>query len=216
MSRRRVITHPTAGHAITNPGIPRTRSEINKLPQPARPPDPGRHPGDGIRPQLATAGITPQDTRLTAPPVGRPPRAALQPRPWLERIKLYRPGLHSDSDDGSLASNESPVGASAGVVTAITGAALQAHRYPDPLAGALRAELAALHGVHPDQIPVGNGSDELIFPLAWAYLAQQGHAVCADPLAHRRDQHARGRRPPDPRAAARLGARPRRDGPHRR
>lgn len=36
------------------------------------------------------------------------------------------------------------------------------------------------------------------------------------PLPHRRDQHARGRRPPDPRAAARLGARPGRDGPHRR
>ena len=49
-------------------------------------------------------------------------------------------------------------------------AALQAHHYPDPLVGALRAELAALHGVHPDQILVGNGSDELIFLLAWAYL----------------------------------------------
>ncbi len=94
------------------------------------------------------------------------------------------------------------------MVTAITGAALQAHRYPDPLAGALRAELAAPHGVHPDQILVGNGSDELIFLPAWAYLAQQGHAVCgADPLPH-----ARGRRPPDPRAAARLGARPGRRG----
>ena len=117
---------------------------------------------------------------------GRPgeparPRSALQPRPWLERIEPYRPGLPADSDDGSLASNESPFGASARVVTAITGAALQAHRYPDPLAGALRAELAARHGVHPDQILVGNGSDELIFLLAWAYLAQQGHAVCADP-----------------------------------
>jgi hypothetical protein len=56
------------------------------------------------------------------------------------------------------ACNESPLGASARVVTAITGAALQAHRYPDPLAGALRAELAALHDVHPDQILVGNGS----------------------------------------------------------
>ncbi len=67
------------------------------------------------------------------------------------------------------------------MVTAITDAASQAHRYPDPLAGALRAELAALHGVHPDDILVGNGSDELIFLLAWAYLAQQGHAVCAAP-----------------------------------
>ena len=111
----------------------------------------------------------------------RPPQAVLQPRPWLEHIEPYRPGLPADSDDGSLASNESPFGASARVVTAITEAALQAHHYPDPLAGALRAELAALHGVHPDQILVGNGSDELIFLLAWAYLAQRGHAVCADP-----------------------------------
>ena len=63
------------------------------------------------------------------------------------------PGLHADSDDGSLASNESPLGASARVVTAITGAALQAHRYPDPLAGALRAQLAALHGVQPRPDP---------------------------------------------------------------
>jgi hypothetical protein len=135
-------------------------------------------PGRRTRPQLATAGITPQNTRLTAPPAGRPPRAATQPRPWLEGIEPYRPGLHADSDEGSLASNESPLCASARVVTAITGAAMQAHRYPDPRAGALRAELAALHGVHPDQILVGNGSDELIFLLVWAYLTQQGHAVC--------------------------------------
>ena len=80
------------------------RADRGRPGQPARPPDPDRHPGDGIRPQLATAGITPQDTRLTAPPAGRPPRAALQPRPWLERIEPYRPGLHADSDDGSLAS----------------------------------------------------------------------------------------------------------------
>ena len=105
---------------------------------------------------------------------GRPPRAALPPRPWLERIEPYRPALRAASDDGSLASNESPLGASARVVTAITGAALQAHRYPDPLAGALRTELAALHGVHPDQILVGNGSDELIFLLAWPTSPSRG------------------------------------------
>ncbi len=108
--------------------------------EPARPPDPDRHPGDGIRPQLATAGITPQDTRLTAP-AAVPPRAALQPRPWLERIEPYRPGLHAGSDDGALASNESPLGASARVVTALTGAALADARGPDhhdPAHGAAR------------------------------------------------------------------------------
>lgn len=61
------------------------------------------------------------------------------------------------------------------------------HHYPDPLADALRAELARLHDVDPDQILVGNGSDELIFLLAWAYLAHGGHAVCADP-AYRMDE----------------------------
>ncbi len=80
-----------------------------------------------------------------------------------------------------MASNESPLGASPHIAAAIAGAVSQAHHYPDPLADELRTELGALHGVHPDQILVGNGSDELIFLLASAYLAQGGHAVCADP-----------------------------------
>ncbi len=144
----------------------------------ARGPQPDRRTGTCPRPPPARpppARIRPVTMRADRP------RSALHPRPWLEHIEPYRPGLPAASDDGSLAANESPFGASARVVTAITSAASQAHRYPDPLAGALRAELAALHGVHPDQILVGNGSDELIFLLAWAYLAQQGHAVCADP-----------------------------------
>jgi hypothetical protein len=54
----------------------------------------------------------------------------------------------AQSDHGLLASSESLLGAGARVVAAITGAALQAHLYPDPLAGALRAGLVALNGVH--------------------------------------------------------------------
>jgi hypothetical protein len=62
------------------------RADRGRHGESTRLPDPDRHPGDGIRPQLATVGITPQETRLTAPAAGRPPRAAPQPRPWLERI----------------------------------------------------------------------------------------------------------------------------------
>jgi histidinol-phosphate aminotransferase len=102
-------------------------------------------------------------------------------RPWLDRILAYRPGRQASRPEGSMASNESPLGASPDVAAAIAGASAQVHHYPDPLAGALRAELAGLHGVDPDQILIGNGSDELIFLLATAYLAQGGHAVCADP-----------------------------------
>ena len=36
------------------------------------------------------------------------------------------------------------------------------NRYPDPLAKAVRAELAALRGVGKEQIMIGNGSDELV------------------------------------------------------
>lgn len=111
----------------------------------------------------------------------------LTARPWLDRIEPYRPGRHAATSDGSMASNESPLGTSAQVLDAITAAARRAHRYPDPLADELRAELAQRHHVSPDQILVGNGSDELIFLLAWAYLAQNGHAVCADP-AYRIDE----------------------------
>ncbi|WP_377267854.1 histidinol-phosphate transaminase [Peterkaempfera sp. SMS 1(5)a] len=111
----------------------------------------------------------------------------IAPRPWLSRIHPYRPGTHSATEDGSLASNESPLGASPEVVRAVAQAASRAHTYPDPLADELRTELAGLHEVSPAQILLGNGSDELIFLLAWAYLAHGGHAVCADP-AYRMDE----------------------------
>lgn len=111
----------------------------------------------------------------------------LAPRPWLDVIQPYLPGKHAASSAGSLASNESPLGASPAVRTAVAAALQRAHRYPDPLADELRAELAALHHVDAEQILVGNGSDELIYLLAWAFLAQSGHAVCADP-AYRIDE----------------------------
>jgi histidinol-phosphate aminotransferase len=111
----------------------------------------------------------------------------LEARPWLERIEPYRPGVHASNPEGSLASNESPIGASQLVSSAIVDATKRLHLYPDPLADDLRQELARTHGVSADQILVGNGSDELIFQLAWAYLANGGTAVCADP-AYRMDE----------------------------
>jgi histidinol-phosphate aminotransferase len=111
----------------------------------------------------------------------------LRARPWLDQVEPYSPGRKAPSADGSMASNESPVGTSPQVVRAVTRAAANAARYPDPLADSLRFELATQHEVDPEQILVGNGSDELIFLLAMAYLAQGGHAICADP-AYRIDE----------------------------
>lgn len=111
----------------------------------------------------------------------------LTPRPWILDVPPYVPGLPAGDEAGSLASNESPLGASPAVGDSIARAVRRIHRYPDPLASELREELAALHGVTPDHIVVGNGSDELIMLLALAYLAQGGRVACAEP-AYRIDE----------------------------
>ncbi|MBO9520878.1 MAG: aminotransferase class I/II-fold pyridoxal phosphate-dependent enzyme [Nocardioidaceae bacterium] len=111
----------------------------------------------------------------------------LAPRPWILDVPPYVPGVPGGDEDGSLASNESPLGASPEVGVSIAKAVDNIHRYPDPLATELRAALAAHHGVRPEQILVGNGSDELIMLLAIGYLAQGGQVVCAEP-AYRIDE----------------------------
>lgn len=47
--------------------------------------------------------------------------------------------------------------------------ALPWNRYPDPLAGELRQALARWEGVKPEQVVVGNGSDEIIRDLLTAF-----------------------------------------------
>ncbi len=108
------------------------------------------------------------------------PRRPPSPLPQVAALTAYVPGRPSPSEAGSLASNESPFGASPAVQAALAGAAARIHRYPDPLAAELCAELARLHGVGPDNVLVANGSDEVIYLLVMAYAAG-GRAVCADP-----------------------------------
>jgi histidinol-phosphate aminotransferase len=68
-----------------------------------------------------------------------------------------------------LNTNESPFGPSPRAVEAMQAAAADALRlYPDPEATELREVLAVQHGVKPEQVFVGNGSDEV---LAHAFVA---------------------------------------------
>ena len=68
-----------------------------------------------------------------------------------------------------LNTNESPFGPSPLALEAMRGTAADALRlYPDPEATELREALAAHHGIKPDQVFVGNGSDEV---LAHAFVA---------------------------------------------
>ena len=68
-----------------------------------------------------------------------------------------------------LNTNESPFGPSPLALDAMRAAAADTMRlYPDPEATELREAVAAHHGVRPDQVFVGNGSDEV---LAHAFVA---------------------------------------------
>jgi histidinol-phosphate aminotransferase len=55
------------------------------------------------------------------------------------------------------------------------------HRYPEPQPGALRAALAALYGVRPEQLLIGRGSDEAIDLLVRAFCRPGVDAVLIAP-----------------------------------
>ena len=111
----------------------------------------------------------------------------ITPRPWVAELDPYVPGRPAGSEDGSLASNESAVGASPAVRAAITRAAARIHRYPDPLADEVRTAVSRELGVGPDHLLVGNGSDELIYLLVIAFAAMGGRTLCADPAYRMHD-----------------------------
>jgi len=68
-----------------------------------------------------------------------------------------------------LASNESALGPSPKAVAAYRALADEIHRYPEGSAAELRSALGRHHGLDPDRIVCGSGSDELIGLLLRAY-----------------------------------------------
>src|SRR3981081_1608106 len=80
-----------------------------------------------------------------------------------------------------LNTNESPLGPSPRVLEAIHGEATDTLRlYPDPQATALRAALAAYHQVRPEQVFVGNGSDEVLAHALSALLKHDAPLLFPD------------------------------------
>ncbi len=80
-----------------------------------------------------------------------------------------------------LASNENPRGPSPKAIAALSDATKTLHRYPDGGGHYLRLALAERWKVSPDQIILGNGSDEVITFLTKAFLAPGDEAVMAEP-----------------------------------
>lgn len=105
---------------------------------------------------------------------------APEPKPWIGAIHAYVPGKSAGADGRplvKLSANENPLGTSPAALAARAEATDPA-RYPDPDSKALRAAIAALHGLDPARVVMGTGSDELL------HLAAQGYAGPGDEVLY--------------------------------
>ena len=96
----------------------------------------------------------------------------------VRNLSPYVPGEQPRLPDlVKLNTNESPFGPSPKAIEAIRAAAADTLRlYPDPRSTQLREALAAYHEVLPEQVFVGNGSDEVL-AHAFAALLKQSASV---------------------------------------
>lgn len=96
---------------------------------------------------------------------------------WAQVVATLEPYIAGEQpvipDLVKLNTNENPFGPSPKALDAIRmGATDDLRRYPDPSARRLREALARYNGVTPDQVFVGNGSDEV---LAFAFASLLKH-----------------------------------------
>jgi len=112
-------------------------------------------------------------------------------KPWISGLTVYEPGkpieetarelgFASAGEIIKLASNENALGPSPLAVKAMQKAALQMHRYPDGDTFYLRQALAQKLRVAPDQVVLGNGSNELVELAARVVLTPGSSIVMAD------------------------------------
>jgi histidinol-phosphate aminotransferase len=93
-------------------------------------------------------------------------------RPLVRKLHAYVPGEQPKiSGLIKLNTNENPFPPSPKVLAAVKAAVDRRLRlYPDPTAQILREELAKFHGCQPENIIVGNGSDELLALATRAFV----------------------------------------------
>ena len=94
-------------------------------------------------------------------------------------LKPYTPGEQPQNfaEYIKLNTNELPLAPSPEVLAAAQAELSKANLYPDPSAGALRRAIAQAHGVQPEQVLVGNGSDEIL-SLLFQGLVNWQYGVC--------------------------------------
>jgi histidinol-phosphate aminotransferase len=110
-----------------------------------------------------TGLVLPHLTQLTPYQAGKP----------LEELEREL-GL---TDAIKLASNENPLGPSPLALAAIRDSLGSLHRYPDSHAYYLKEDLARHHGIAPQQLILGNGSDEVLDLLVRALVPPGGEVL---------------------------------------
>jgi histidinol-phosphate aminotransferase len=109
--------------------------------------------------------------------------SGLQGRPGVLRLAPYVQGqsaIEGVSDPIKLSSNESSQGPSPGAIEAYRQAAGKLNRYPDGSQRELRDAIGETHGLDPQRIVCGNGSDELIQLMARAYVGDGDEALLSE------------------------------------
>ena len=109
----------------------------------------------------------------------------IRPRGIIEKLPVYVPGKTPEQierelgirDAVKMASNENPFGASPAAVSAIRDFAPRAHLYPDGDCRALKEALSAKLGTEPENIAVGNGSNEILELVAKVFLGPGDEAL---------------------------------------
>ena len=130
-----------------------------------------------VRPVAAPARGARSDP-LVSPMSKRP-----TPQPGVLNIAPYVPGKSGTTPGQQaikLSSNESPLGASPMAMTAYAAASSRLADYPEGSSALLRETLAETHGLEPDRIVIGAGSDEILHMLAQAYLGDGDSAVMSE------------------------------------
>ena len=93
-------------------------------------------------------------------------------RPVIAKLTGYVPGEQPKWNRiVKLNTNENPYPPTPRLKHVLTDSAIEKLRlYPDPVAQALREEIAAFHGVSPEQVIAANGSDDVLTILARCFL----------------------------------------------
>ena len=112
----------------------------------------------------------------------------MKPKSGIETIHPYQGGKPIEevqrelgiTDIIKLASNENPIGPSPLAKKAIQRAADQVHMYPDGNAYYLKTDLAKHVGVTPENLILGNGSNEILQIIGETYLSPNDEVIYSE------------------------------------